>query len=85
MGAIGDCPPGFPKAGMSSKSKTYFEQVKQPSAHDAAWDRENLVRILFVHRPVANVERCLDELTRIRWTGEAAAVPGHPSPTWQET
>jgi diguanylate cyclase (GGDEF)-like protein/PAS domain S-box-containing protein len=52
---------------MSSKSKTNLEEVERASARDAPWARQNFVRILFVHRCVADVERCLYELKRVRF------------------
>jgi len=33
----------------------------ETSARDAPWARQNLLRILFVHRSVADVERCMFE------------------------
>ncbi len=53
---------------MSSKSQPNIEEVERASAGDIPWARQNLVRILFVHRSVADVERCLDELKRVRFT-----------------
>jgi len=53
---------------MSAKSKPYLEQVEQASALDALGRRQNLVRILFIHRSLADVEHCLHELKRARFT-----------------
>jgi diguanylate cyclase (GGDEF)-like protein/PAS domain S-box-containing protein len=53
---------------MSSQSELSLEQVKQASASDAPERRQSLVRILFVHRSLEDVERCLDELKRMRFT-----------------
>ena len=53
---------------MSSNSEPHVEQVTRASARDAAARRQNLVRILFVHRSLADVERCLYELKRMRFS-----------------
>jgi diguanylate cyclase (GGDEF)-like protein/PAS domain S-box-containing protein len=53
---------------MSPKSEPNLEQLERASARDAPLARQNLVRILFVHRSVADVERCLFELKRVRFT-----------------
>jgi diguanylate cyclase (GGDEF)-like protein/PAS domain S-box-containing protein len=59
---------------MSSGSEPNPEQVKRASARDAPERRQNLVRILFVHRSVADVERCLNELRRVRFTVSSEVV-----------
>jgi diguanylate cyclase (GGDEF)-like protein/PAS domain S-box-containing protein len=59
---------------MSSKSEPNPEQVKRASARDAPERRQNPVRILFVHRSVADVERCLNELRRVRFTVSSDVV-----------
>jgi len=59
---------------MSSNSKPGIEQVKRASAPDAAGRRQNLVRILFVHRSIAAVERCLYELKRMRFSVSSEVV-----------
>ena len=52
---------------MSSKSIRHLEQVERASAlDDAGGRRQNLLRILFIHRFLADVERCLHELKRVR-------------------
>jgi diguanylate cyclase (GGDEF)-like protein/PAS domain S-box-containing protein len=53
---------------MSSKLKPDLERVEQGSALDTLGSRQNLVRILFIHRSLADVEHCLHELTRARFT-----------------
>ena len=53
---------------MSPKSEPNLEQLERASARDAPLARQSLVRILFVHRSVADVERCLFELKRVRFT-----------------
>jgi diguanylate cyclase (GGDEF)-like protein/PAS domain S-box-containing protein len=53
---------------MSPKSEPNLEQLERASARDAPLARQNLVRILFVHRSVADVGRCLFELKRVRFT-----------------
>ena len=62
---------------MYSKSELNPERVKRASARDAPERRENLVRILFVHHSLADVERCLNELKRVRFTvsSEVIATP----------
>ncbi len=59
---------------MSSNSKPGIEQVKRASAPDAPGRRQNLVRILFVHRSIAAVERCLYELKRMRFSVSSEVV-----------
>jgi diguanylate cyclase (GGDEF)-like protein/PAS domain S-box-containing protein len=59
---------------MSSKSEPTLEQLGRASARDAPWARQNLVRILFVHRSVTDVERCLFELKRVRFTVSSDVV-----------
>ena len=53
---------------MSSATHSKLEQVNRASVPDAFERRQNFVRILFVHRFVADVERCLYELKRARFT-----------------
>jgi diguanylate cyclase (GGDEF)-like protein/PAS domain S-box-containing protein len=59
---------------MSAKSKLRLEQVEQVSALDALGRRQNLVRILFIHRSLADVEHCLHELKRARFTVSSDVV-----------
>ncbi len=59
---------------MSSASEHDLKQVKRASARDAPERRQNPVQILFVHRSVADVERCLYELRRVRFTVNADVV-----------
>jgi diguanylate cyclase (GGDEF)-like protein/PAS domain S-box-containing protein len=59
---------------MSSKAKPYLEQDERASARDAPERRQNLVRILFVHRSLEDVERCLDELRTARFTVSSEVV-----------
>jgi len=59
---------------MASKSQLGLEQVSGASARDTTARRQNPVRILFIHRSVADVERCLYELKRVRFTVSADVV-----------
>ena len=59
---------------MSSAFDHDLEPVKRASACAAPERRQNLVRILFVHRSLADVERCLYELKRVRYTVSADVV-----------
>ena len=59
---------------MSSTSEQTLEQGQRAAARDAPERRQNFVRILFVHRSVADVERCLYELKRVRFTVSADVV-----------
>jgi diguanylate cyclase (GGDEF)-like protein/PAS domain S-box-containing protein len=59
---------------MSAKSKPHVEQVEQVPALDALGRRQNLVRILFIHRSLADVEHCLHELKRARFTVSSDVV-----------
>ena len=62
---------------MSSRSELNIEQVDRASALNIPELRRNLVRILFIHRSLADVERCLHELKRARFTvtSETALTP----------
>jgi diguanylate cyclase (GGDEF)-like protein/PAS domain S-box-containing protein len=53
---------------MSAKPQPLPKQLTRARAQDAPELRQNLVRILFVHHSVADVERCLYELKRVRFT-----------------
>jgi diguanylate cyclase (GGDEF)-like protein/PAS domain S-box-containing protein len=53
---------------MPSKPEPVLEQMTRVSALDIPGRRQNLVRILFVHRSLTDVERCLYELKRVRFT-----------------
>jgi PAS domain-containing protein len=59
---------------MSSKVKPELEQDIRASAGDASERRQNLLRILFVHRSAEDVERCLHELRRVRFTVSSEVV-----------
>jgi diguanylate cyclase (GGDEF)-like protein/PAS domain S-box-containing protein len=59
---------------MSSKSGPNLDQRKRASARDAPDRTQNLLRILFVHRSVADVERCLNELKRVRFSVSSDVV-----------
>jgi diguanylate cyclase (GGDEF)-like protein/PAS domain S-box-containing protein len=59
---------------MSSKSERDLEQVKQAAVRDGPERRQNLVRILFVHHSLADVERCSFELKRLRFTVSSDVV-----------
>jgi diguanylate cyclase (GGDEF)-like protein/PAS domain S-box-containing protein len=59
---------------MPAKSKLDLEKVEQASALDALGRRRNLVRILFIHRSLADVEHCLHELKRARFTVSSEVV-----------
>src|SRR6266436_1443384 len=59
---------------MSSKAERNLEQVERASARDAPRHARNLLRILFVHRSPADVERCLHELKRVRFTVSSDVV-----------
>src|SRR5205807_4891557 len=50
------------------KKKPNFEELERASAGDAPWSRHNLVRILFVHRSVPDVEWCMFALEWVRFT-----------------
>jgi diguanylate cyclase (GGDEF)-like protein/PAS domain S-box-containing protein len=53
---------------MRSRSGVNLGQVKRASAFNITELRQNFVRILFIHRSLADVERCLHELKRARFT-----------------
>jgi diguanylate cyclase (GGDEF)-like protein/PAS domain S-box-containing protein len=59
---------------MSSRSELNLEELKRASARDAPWAGHNPARILFVHRSIADVERCLFELKRVRFTVSSDVV-----------
>jgi DNA-binding NtrC family response regulator len=52
---------------MSPTSERELRRVKRVAAIGTPAGRNNLVRILFVHRSIADVERCLHELRRVRF------------------
>jgi diguanylate cyclase (GGDEF)-like protein/PAS domain S-box-containing protein len=69
LGVGRNCHPGIlRRRPMYSKLEVNLAQAKRASARDAPGRRQNLVRILFVHRSVIEVERCLYELKRARFT-----------------
>jgi diguanylate cyclase (GGDEF)-like protein/PAS domain S-box-containing protein len=53
---------------ISSATKVELERAERPSARDAPAPKQNLVRILFVYCSVADVQRYLHELERVRFT-----------------
>jgi diguanylate cyclase (GGDEF)-like protein/PAS domain S-box-containing protein len=53
---------------MPPGSEVNVGRIVPPSDLDVARLRRNLVRILFVHRSTAHVDRCLRELKRMRFT-----------------
>ena len=59
---------------MSPTSETELRQVNRVSATGTPASRNNLVRILFVHRSIADVERCLHELRRVRFNVSSDVV-----------
>ncbi len=70
---------------MSSRPRPSFEPVAQASVRNAPERRQNLVRILFIHRYLADVERCLHELKRLRYTvsSDVVLTPGQFSERMQ--
>jgi PAS domain S-box-containing protein len=75
LGGEGTATPGdLPRLAMSTRSEPNLEELERASARDAPWARQNLVRILFVHRSVADVERCMFELQRVRFTVNSDVV-----------
>ena len=59
---------------MPSKSELKLGQVERASALNILELRRNLVRILFIHRSLADVERCLYELKKARFTVNSDVV-----------
>jgi len=59
---------------MSSKSGAKRELANRASAPRAAERTRTLLRILFVHRSIPDVERCLHELKRVRFTVSSDVV-----------
>jgi diguanylate cyclase (GGDEF)-like protein/PAS domain S-box-containing protein len=59
---------GPPKRAMFSESESNLEELERVSGGYTPWARQNLVRILFVHSFLTDVERCLFELKRVRFT-----------------
>jgi diguanylate cyclase (GGDEF)-like protein/PAS domain S-box-containing protein len=53
---------------ISSATKVGLERAERPSVRDAPAPKQNLVRILFVYCSVADVQRYLHELERVRFT-----------------
>src|SRR5690349_4937472 len=59
---------------MSPKTKSGLQQVERVSALETLGLRRTLVRILFVHRFPQKVERCLDELKKVRFVVRSDVV-----------
>jgi diguanylate cyclase (GGDEF)-like protein/PAS domain S-box-containing protein len=59
---------------MSSKLKPDLEQVERASTLDALGLLRNRVRILFIHRFLAEVEHCLYELKKVRFVVSSDVV-----------
>jgi diguanylate cyclase (GGDEF)-like protein/PAS domain S-box-containing protein len=59
---------------MSAATKDDFTQAKRVSERTATGPRQNLVRILFVYRSVADVQRYLRELERAGFTVSSDVV-----------
>jgi len=59
---------------MSLKSKPDVKQDERAAARDAPGRTRNLLRILFINRSLADVERCLHELKRVRFTVSSDVV-----------
>jgi len=75
LDAEGKLHPGImSRLDMSSQPQPSFDPVARASAHAASDRRQNLVRILFIHRCLADVERCLHELKRLRYTVSSDVV-----------
>ena len=64
----------FAKAAMSSRPGYFLNQAEQTRQRHASGQLEDLKRILFIHRSQGNVERCLHELKRMRFTVSAEVV-----------
>jgi diguanylate cyclase (GGDEF)-like protein/PAS domain S-box-containing protein len=56
------------------KSETIPDQMSRASVRGAPERRQSLVRILFVHLSVTDVERCVSELNRVRFTVSSDVV-----------
>jgi diguanylate cyclase (GGDEF)-like protein/PAS domain S-box-containing protein len=59
---------------MPSRSELNLGHVERASALNILELRRNLVRILFIHRSLADVERCLHELKKARFTVSSDVV-----------
>jgi diguanylate cyclase (GGDEF)-like protein/PAS domain S-box-containing protein len=59
---------------MSLTPERNLDQAALDSALNALEHRLNLVRILFIHRSLTDVERCLHELKRLRFTVSSDVV-----------
>jgi PAS domain S-box-containing protein len=59
---------------MPWRSELNLEQVERASALSIPERRRNLVRILFIHRSLADVECCLQELKKARFTVSSDVV-----------
>jgi hypothetical protein len=70
---------------MSSQPQPSFEPAARASTRAAPERRQSLVRILFIHRYLADVERCLHELKRLRYTvsSDVVLTPGQFSERMQ--
>jgi hypothetical protein len=59
---------------MSLTPENNLASAARTSALNGVEQRQNLVRILFIHRSLADVERCLHELKRLRFTVSSDVV-----------
>jgi diguanylate cyclase (GGDEF)-like protein/PAS domain S-box-containing protein len=59
---------------MFSKPEPVLEHLARPAVLDIPACRQNLLRILFVHRSLTDVECCLHELKRMRFTVSSEVV-----------
>ena len=63
---------------MSSQPQPSLKPMARATELNVPERRRNLVRILFIHRYLADVERCLHELKRVRFTvsSDVVLTPG---------
>ena len=59
---------------MSARPRSYPNQAAQTRRRHASGHLEDLKRILFIHRFPGDVERCLHELKRMRFTVSAEVI-----------
>ena len=60
---------------MSTRTESHADQTPRTSERKTVEPGQDSVRILFIHRTLADVERCLHELLRMRFKVCSEVVP----------
>jgi diguanylate cyclase (GGDEF)-like protein/PAS domain S-box-containing protein len=65
---------GFTRPTMSPTAQSYRSRTTRTPAYHALQNRKEIVRILFVHHSPGDIDRCLSEFSRLRFTVNAEVV-----------